>query len=224
MARPTWRVRFDDIVLPVWVTRPNQTEPTPTLVLAPGAGTAATHPWLRAQARALAARGVTAVRFDFPYRVRDHRAPDRLPVLVRAYGAIADRVRAAGVSDRRLYLGGKSMGGRVASHLAAEGDACAGLVFYGYPLAPRGRVDPQRTAHWPAVTVPALFCTGTRDRLCPLPALEAALGEWGGATAEFHVPDGDHSFKVPKRTGRSDADVHTALADAVARWLRRRGR
>lgn len=219
MARPTWIVRLGDVRLPVWVT-PRRADATwPTLLLAPGAGTEASHPWLTAQARALGDRGIRVVRFDFAYRALGRTAPDRLPKLMAAYQAVIERVQRAGTRPGRLWLGGKSMGGRVASHVAAEGCACAGLIFYGYPLAPRGQFTPDRIAHWPRITAPALFLTGTRDRLCPLPALAAALPRWPGTTTEFRLPDGDHSFTVPKRSGRTDAEVHRALADAVADWV-----
>lgn len=218
MSRPTWHVRVGDARLPLWVTRPPRRAARRTLILATGAGTAGTHPWLTAQARALADRGVTVVRFEFAYRAAGRRAPDRLPKLLAAYGAVADRVRADGVAPRQLWLGGKS-GGRVATHLAAAGHPCAGVVCYGYPLAPKGEVVPARTAHWPDATVPVLFLTGTRDRLCPLPALTRARKRWGGPVTDYRVPDADHGFAVLKRSGRTDAEVHATLATAVATWL-----
>ncbi len=228
MARPTWTVRLGTTRLPIWITRPVRRAARRTLILATGAGTGATHPWLTAQARALAERGLTVVRFDFLYRAAGRRAPDRLPALMKAYRAVLDRVRADGVRPGALWLGGKSMGARVASHVAADGARCAGLVCYGYPLAPRGTPAPERTAHWPDVSAPALFLTGTRDRLCPLADLARALPRWGGDVAEHHVHEADHGFAVLKRTGRCPAEVHAELATAVADWVRggarRRGR
>ena len=223
MRRPTWTVRFEAARLPVWVTTPTARAAKRVLVLAPGAGSAARHPWLDAQATRLAGQGITVVRFDFSYRVKGHKAPDRLPKLADAYRAVVDRVRAEGLPPRRLWLGGKSMGGRVASHVVADGIRCAGLVFYGYPLAPKGRVAPERTVHWPRVGVPALFLTGTRDRLCPLADLQLALRDWPAPVTEHQVRDADHGFAVLKRTGRTEAEVHAELAAAVAAWMTGKG-
>ena len=225
MSRPTWTVSLDALRLPVWVTEPPTPLPgEPALILASGAGAGALHPWMEAQAAALAAHGVRVVRFDFAYRTQGRKAPDRLPRLMAAYCAVLQRVCEDGVPPARLWLGGKSMGGRVASHVVAEGDACAGLIFYGYPLAPRGQPAPERTAHWPRIAVPALFLTGTRDRLCPLAELQRALPDWGGTVTEHHVADGDHSFTVLKRSGRTAQEIHAELAGFTAGWVTRGGR
>lgn len=190
-----------------------------TLVLAHGAGTAMDHPFLVAVAERLAQRGVAVVRFNFPYTERGDRAPDRAPVLEACYRAVLAALRAdPALGGGRLVLGGKSMGGRIASHLAAAGEPCDGLVFLGYPLHPAGRPQVRRDAHLPRIAAPMLFLTGTRDALCPLPTLRAVLARLPHATLHV-VEDGDHGFAVRKRSGRTPDDVLDELAAATVAWL-----
>ena len=189
-----------------------------TVVVAHGAGTAMDHPFLVAIADGLAARGVAAVRFNFPYTERGDRAPDRAPILEACYRAVLAAVRADPTLAGRLVIGGKSMGGRMASHLAAAGEPVDGLLFLGYPLHPAGRPLQLRAAHLPRITAPMLFLTGTRDALCPLETLRPVLGDLPNATLHV-VEDGDHSFAVRKKSGRSPADVLDELLTATCTWL-----
>jgi predicted alpha/beta-hydrolase family hydrolase len=190
-----------------------------TAVIAHGAGTAMDHPFLVAYGDGLAARGVAAVRFNFPYTERGDRAPDRAPVLEACYRAVLAAVRADAALAGRLVIGGKSMGGRMASHLAAAGEPVDGLVFLGYPLHPAGRPQQLRAAHLPRITAPMLFLTGTRDALCPLATLRPVLAPIPNATLHV-VEDGDHSFAVRKKSGRNAAEVMDELVDATSAWLR----
>ena len=189
-----------------------------TVVVAHGAGTAMDHPFLVAIADGLAARGVAAVRFNFPYTERGDRAPDRAPVLEACYRDVLAAVRADPALAGRLVIGGKSMGGRMASHLAAAGEAVDGLLFLGYPLHPAGRPRQLRAAHLPRITAPMLFLTGTRDALCPLEALRPLLAGLPNATLRV-VEDGDHSFAVRKKSGRTAAEVMDELLSATCSWL-----
>ena len=189
-----------------------------TAVIAHGAGTAMDHPFLVDFADGLAARGVATVRFNFPYTERGDRAPDRAPVLEDCYRAVLRAVRADPVLAGRLVIGGKSMGGRMASHLAAAGEPSDGLLFLGYPLHPAGRPQQLRAAHLPRIAAPMLFLTGTRDALCPLAALRPILADLPQATLRV-VADGDHSFAVRKKSGRTAADVMAELLSATCEWI-----
>jgi predicted alpha/beta-hydrolase family hydrolase len=187
------------------------------LVLAHGAGAGMRHPFLEAVAEALAKRRIATLRFEFPYRAAGSKRPDPRPVLVAAVcEAVGEASRAA--PGLPLFAGGKSLGGRMASHAAAEGriEPVAGLVFLGFPLHPAGKPSVERAAHLPRVAQPMLFLQGTRDALADL-ALLAPVCEKLGARARLHVVEGaDHGFHVQKRSGRSDADVIEEIAGAVA--------
>lgn len=138
----------------------------PAFVLAPGAGSDMDHPSLVGLAVAVARAGFVVCRFDFPYRCAGRRLPDRLPALTAAYGAVVEHVRTdAAFNAPWIAIGGRSMGGRVASHLAAAGVAVHGLVFLAFPLHPAGRPATFRAAHLPGIAAPMLFVQGTRDAL-----------------------------------------------------------
>lgn len=190
------------------------------IVLAHGAGNDMTNPLLVAIADALAEHGFPTVRFNFPYKERGGRVPDPAPVLEACFRAVLAQVRADRALDaRRLIIGGKSMGGRMASHLAAAGEAVDGLLFLGYPLHPAGRPTQLRAAHLERITVPMLFLAGTRDALCRLDLLRVALERVPRATLHV-VDDADHSFAVRRRSGRDPAAVRDEIVDASVTWLR----
>ena len=154
--------------------------------------------------------------FNYAYTEEGRKAPDRLPKLLEVHRAAADRL--ATYSDS-VYLGGKSMGGRVGSHLAGDGSwPAAGLVYYGYPLVAMGKTEPRDTSHLNRIAAPQLFLAGSRDRLSP-PALIGPLAQSLPAGSAVIVADGDHSFKVPKRTGRSHEEVIGQLAVVTADWI-----
>lgn len=189
-----------------------------TVVVAHGAGTAMDHPFLAAYADGLAARGIAAVRFNFPYTERGDRAPDRAPVLEACYRDVLAAVRDDPALRGRVVIGGKSMGGRMASHLAAAGEPIDGLIFLGYPLHPAGRPQQLRAAHLPRIGAPMLFLTGTRDALCPLETLRPILAPL--ANASLHVVDhADHAFAVRTKSGRTPDDVMRELLDTTSAWL-----
>ena len=186
-------------------------------ILGHGAGSNMSNPFLRAVQRGLADRGVAAVTFNFPYSEQKRRVPDRMPALGACYRAVVDAVRAE-LRPSRLVLGGKSMGGRVASHLAAEQVACDGLVFLGYPLHPAGKPEQLRTAHLGRIRAPMLFFAGTRDALCDLDLLRQAIATLAVPITLHLIEGGDHSFKVPKSIGRA-APVVDEMIDVCARWI-----
>jgi len=196
---------------------------TPAVILGHGAGGDMTNPFLSTVQARLAREGFVAVKFNFPYTEARRRAPDPRPVLQRCYRAVVDAV----LTDRRLAppwiaIGGKSLGGRIASYVAAAGAPVRGLLFLGYPLHPAGRPERLRADHLPGIALPMLFVQGTRDALCDLELLRPVLARLPRAT--LHTIDGgDHSFRVPRRAGRPDADVWNEIAGVAARWLRALG-
>ena len=191
-------------------------------VLAPGAGSGMEHPSLVGLAEAVARAGFVACRFNFPYREAGRRLPDRLPALVAAYGAVVEHLRAdPTLAVPWIAIGGRSMGGRVASHLAASGAAVRALVFLAFPLHPAGRPSTTRAAHLATLQVPMLFVQGTRDALSTWSLLEPMVRALPAAT--LHAVDGaDHSLTVPRRQRPPDA-VATEVRDTVVGWLGARG-
>lgn len=212
-----------DAVSAVWH---EPTEPCGSAVLlAHGAGLPMMAPFMQAVADGLCARGFGVLRFNYPYAERmaregRRRAPDTAARLEACHTSALEELRRR-APGRRWLLAGKSMGGRIGTHLAAKGEDCAGLVLFGYPLHPPRRLDKQRHEHFPAIVQPTLFLQGTRDALCDLDALTRALERFGGASTVHVVDGGDHSFSVPKRSGRTSAEVLEELLDAVAAWNER---
>jgi uncharacterized protein len=190
------------------------------LVLAHGAGAGQRHPFMVSISKALAERGIDVVTFNFPYMEQKRRAPDRAPVLESSFRAV---VAAAGqqrsLNNQRLFIGGKSMGGRMATHLAAEGiDALHGVIALGYPLHPPGKPEQVRTAHLPAITAPVLIVQGERDAF-GTPSELAPVIESMRADVTLHVvARGDHSLVVK---GQSKADALDAIAAVAAEWMGR---
>lgn len=191
----------------------------PAFVLAHGAGTDLTHPFLRGVARGLAERGHPAVTFNFGFTEAGRKRPDPMQRLESAYADVVAAARDR-LGDRPLVLGGRSMGGRVGSHLAARGVPCAGLAFLGYPLHPAGRPERLRTEHWPRLRAPVLFVTGERDRLCDLDLLARERAQHLAAVDDrLHVVAGaDHGFKVRAADGRSADDVQAEVIEALTGW------
>ena len=191
-----------------------RTGPQAALLLTPGAGSSAAHPALLAIEEEVGPLGVSCRRMDFPYRLEGRRAPDRPAKLIAAIEAAADDlISSTGLPPDRLILGGRSMGGRMCSLAVAEGLPALGLMLVSYPLHPPGRPDRSRTAHLPALTVPCLFVSGTRDA-CGTPAeLEAAAALAAGPVTVRWVDGGDHSLRG------KDAEVAAAASGWVAGLL-----
>ena len=200
-----------------------------TLVLAHGAGAPRTHPFMVAAATALAARGLAVVTFNFPYMDQGRKVPDRAPVLERAWTDVIGYVAAQRALPRPLVIGGKSMGGRMASHVVA-GERYgalalppAGVVFLGYPLHPPGKPEQRRDAHLATLGCPALFVQGTRDAFGTPEELAPVLASMGPDHATLHVVEhGDHSFSVPRASGRRRQDVLDEVWDTVSGWIAKR--
>jgi predicted alpha/beta-hydrolase family hydrolase len=193
--------------------------PIGALVLAHGAGAGQMSHFMVQAARGFAARAVTTATFDFPYITAGRKVPDRAPVLERAWRDAIDDARNR-IGDLPLVIGGKSMGGRLASHVASQGGAgiLSGLVFLGYPLHPPGRPEQRRDAHLPAIQEPLLFVQGTKDTFGTASEIQALLPRLHQATLH-EIAGGDHSFKVPGGKAKQDAVFNTIL-DTVVEWMR----
>lgn len=160
-----------------------------------------------ATASALEARGIEVVRFNFPYRERGSRLPDRMPELKARFAAVAEPLR----RSRKLILGGRSMGGRVATMLVADGFACDGLLLFAYPLHPAGRPEKLRDAHLPAIRVPVLCFNGTKDALCTRELMDRALQSVSTDWQQQWLEGADHSLK--------GETLMQQMADMVAGWV-----
>lgn len=195
------------------------------LVLAHGAGAGMGHPFMSALAAELAQVGVATLRYQFPYMEERRRVPDS-PQVLTATVAAAVRTAAEEAPGLPVFAGGKSMGGRMTSHGAAEGQLAGvrGIVFYGFPLHPPNKPSTKRGDHLAKVPIPMLFLQGTRDELADLQLLRP-IAETLGSIATLQIIDGaDHSFHVLKRSETTDAEVLRGLAGATARWMDGLGR
>ncbi len=188
--------------------------PKAALVLAHGAGAGQKSPFMVRFAGGMALRHISAATFDFPYIVAGRKVPDRAPVLEASWREALDAAHTK-FKGLRLVIGGKSMGGRMASHIAAQGvETVDGLVFLGYPLHPPGKPNQRRDVHLPAIKERMLFVQGTRDPFGTADDIRALLPSL--QHAELHeVAGGDHSFKVPGRKN----DPLEGIMDAVAAWI-----
>jgi predicted alpha/beta-hydrolase family hydrolase len=190
------------------------------LVLAHGAGAGMEHPSMAAIAVDLAARNIATLRFQFPYMERASRRPDPPSIChatVRA--AVAEAARVAPTLP--LIAGGRSFGGRMTSQAQAIEalPGVKGLAFIGFPLHPAGKPSVERAEHLREVKIPMLFLQGTRDELAELELLQPLIGRLGARATLKLLPDADHSFHVPARTGRKDAEVRAEMLDALATWV-----
>lgn len=190
-------------------------------VLAHGAGAGMTHPFLAAFASGLAERGIATLRYQFLYMEQRSKRPDPPKV---AHAAVRAAVREAGrrMPDTPLFAGGKSFGGRMTSQAQAASPlpGVRGLVFLGFPLHPPGRPSTERAQHLADVNVPMLFLQGSRDEFAELPLLEPTVAGLGARATLKLYADADHSFHVPARSGRKDADVRIELLDVATEWMR----
>lgn len=188
------------------------------VVLGHGAGGTRRTPQLVRAAEAIAKSGRRAVLYNFRYADLGRRSPDPARQLEETAAGVA--AWAAGQRGvERVVLGGRSMGGRIASQVVAAGAPAAGLLFFAYPLHPPGRTDKLRDAHLPRIEVPMLFLQGTRDAFARQDLLEATVKRLGKRATLRWIEAGDHSFKVTKKSGRDPAGVEAELLDAALGWL-----
>jgi predicted alpha/beta-hydrolase family hydrolase len=188
-------------------------------VFAHGAGAGMTHSFMAAFAEGLAARSICTLRYQFPYMERKSGRPDAPAACHSTVRAAVDAAaeRAPGLT---LLAGGKSFGGRMTSQAQALQplSGVRGLVFLGFPLHAAGKPSGTRAAHLSEISIPMLFLQGDKDKLADPKLLEPIIGQLGRNATLVSVPDADHSFHVPKRSGRTDAAVLASLLDAFADW------
>jgi predicted alpha/beta-hydrolase family hydrolase len=189
-----------------------------TLILGHGAGAGQTSDFIVSFASGLAARGIDIITFNFLYREQGRRIPDPNDKLEACYRAVIEVVREQKKSRNALAIGGKSMGGRIASQVAASGiGELAGLVFLGYPLHPPGRPDRLRAKHLSDIQAPMLFVQGSRDAFGTPDELRPIVTSLEPPAGLYVVEGGDHSFKVRKGAGQDD--TYRAIQDHIAAWL-----
>src|SRR3989449_900662 len=196
------------------------TEARVCYVLAHGAGAGMAHPFMAAIANGLAERGIATLRYQFPYMEQGSKRPD-IPKVAHAAVRAAVIEASRLVPELALFAGGKSFGGRMSSQAQAASalPGVRGLVFLGFPLHPPGEPSVQRAKHLFDVQIPMLFVQGTRDDFANLPLLEDLCKQLGAGATLRLFEDADHSFHVPARTGRKDAEVRVELLDVLADWI-----
>ncbi len=167
------------------------------LIIAHGAGGPMYSPFVTYFHTELARKGFLTVKFNFPYMEARRRIPDKREVLEASYRKIVEEVRSSKHNPTRLFIGGKSMGGRIASQIVANGSDVDGLFFLGYPLHPLGKPDQLRDEHLHKITKPMLFVSGTRDAFATRELLEKVITKLGSRARVHWIQDGDHSFNTP---------------------------
>jgi predicted alpha/beta-hydrolase family hydrolase len=194
------------------------------VLLAHGAGADLDAPALRAVADALADAEVPSLRFNYPYRDAGRKAPDRPAALLAATRAAVDELAArTKLAPERLVLGGRSMGGRYCSMVAgADSDPvpALGLCLLGYPLHAAGKPESRRDEHFPRLTMPVLFVSGTRDSLAGKPDLTKSARRVKGPVTWCWLDSADHGFKPLKSSGRTLTDILDEVASATVTWVR----
>jgi uncharacterized protein len=188
-----------------------------SLVLGHGAGGSRESPFLLRLAGALAASGRSVLLYNFPYSEARRRIPDPPPTLEAAVREVAAEARRRGAAH--VVVGGKSMGGRIASQAVANGLAADALVFFGYPLHPPGKETRLRDAHLARIAAPMLFLQGTRDAFARWDLIEGVTVALGPRAELVRIEGADHGYKVPKATGQSAGDVEGLLVAQTRRFL-----
>jgi hypothetical protein len=192
------------------------------VLLAPGAGADRNAPALVVVADALEAVGIPSLRFDFPYRAAGRKAPDRPPILeAMIREAAAELARRTDLEPGRLVLGGRSMGGRIASMAVAADEPlpALGLLLLGYPLHAMGKPERRRDDHFARIHCPVLFVSGTRDSLAPKPALTRSTKKVRGPVTLHWLETADHGFRPLKRSGRTIDELLADVAETSVTWV-----
>jgi predicted alpha/beta-hydrolase family hydrolase len=199
-----------------------------TIILGHGAGAGQLHPFMRLFANGLAARGFDTMTFNFVYMEQGRGVPDPKAKLEACYSAVIEAAQKhKKLKENRLVIGGKSMGGRIASQVAASGESAeniAALVFLGYPLHPPGRPDKLRDTHLPQITAPMLFVQGSRDVFGATDEIREVIKRLHLPATLYPIEGGDHSLKVPKKGNPPQAQVYETAMDEIASWLQKNSR
>ena len=195
--------------------RPENPASACTLVYAPGAGSNLQDPFGNYLAEHLDGAGITTIRFQFPYMEEAKRRPDPPGLLEETWREV---IRITQPFNGRLVVGGRSMGGRIASQVVAQGMEVDALALFAYPLHPPSNPEKRRDGHLPEIRVPILFCSGTRDTFASAGELEEAASKMPRATVH-HLNGADHGFAVLKSSGRTRADVWAEALDSLLSWI-----
>jgi predicted alpha/beta-hydrolase family hydrolase len=195
-------------------------DPIACYVFAHGAGAGMAHPFMSVVADGLAARKIATLRYQFPYMELGSKRPDSPPTAHAAVRAAVARASEM-FGSLRLFAGGKSFGGRMTSQAQALAPlpGVAGLVFLGFPLHPAGSPSSERAAHLFNVQLPMLFVQGTEDKLAELGRIRSVVKDLGERGSLMEIAHADHSFHVPRRSGRSDDEAMEELLDGMAIWM-----
>jgi len=215
-----WRVDVGNERTSAAYDPPDGNDKGVVFVCAHGAGGNMNDRGLVQTAANLRGRGIGVVRFNFLYKERKSGRPDAMPRLKECFTAVVAHARKE-LSPKTLIIGGRSMGGRAASMLAADGFDCDGLLLLAYPLHPPGKPDQLRDAHLPAIEVPVICFSGTRDPFCTPSLMEDVLKRVKTRWEMHWVEGADHSFHVLKSSGKTDAQVLDGIGDAVQVWVDR---
>ena len=218
MIPETWKVQVGDAETSAVFEPTSAGNYAGVFVCAHGAGEGMSGRGVLAAAAQMRTRGLDVVRFNFLYKERGSGRPDPMPQLQDCFSAVVDRVRAER-SATRLIIGGRSMGGRAASMMAARGYACDGVLLLAYPLHPDGQPEKLRDAHLPDISVPTLALSGTRDALCRRDLMESVLARVQPSFRLHWLEGADHSWHVLKSSGRTDAEVLDEAGRATEEWL-----
>ena len=219
----TVAINDDDSVTALLYAAPKKERAGMTVILGHGAGAGQLHPFMRLFASGLADRGFDAMTFNFVYMEQGRGVPDPKAKLESCYRAVIQVAQKhKNLKGNRVVIGGKSMGGRIASQVAATPETAehiTALVFLGYPLHPPGRPDKLRDAHLPEITAPMLFVQGSRDAFGSTEEIRAVIKRLHLPATLYPIEGGDHSLKVPKSQGIRQDEVYTSIMNAIATWL-----
>lgn len=227
LRQSTWKIAVDrGMEVSAVVAEPDdyRTGETDVILLAHGAGADMRHPFMTFFHEALARAGWLSVKFNFPYKELGRKAPDPAARLEDAYERVLQHARATlRPPPGRLFIGGKSMGGRIAANVAAKDvdtgrHDLAGLVFLGYPLHAPKRHDRLRSENLMKIAAPMLFVEGTNDPFCRLDLLAEVLEQVTAPTETHVIEGGNHDFRVPKRMGRDAGDIWREVVEVICRW------
>lgn len=211
-----WLVKSGDREVTAILDLPDG-DPRALFVCAHGAGGNARDRSMQEVSAMMRKRGVAVVRYNFPYRESGRGRPDPMPTLIETVRAVAESSRSR-LSATPTIIGGRSMGGRAASMLAAEGYDCEGVLLLAYPLHPPGQPEKLRDAHLPRISLEVLCINGTRDQFCTHELMEKTLRQLGANWSMHWIEGADHGFRVPRASGRN---AMAEAGEAVDKWLGR---
>lgn len=189
--------------------------PRCALIYAPGSNSNINDPFGNYASCQLAAESIALTRFQFPYMEAGRRSPDRGPILKETWRAVIDSVRPIGFP---LVVGGRSMGGRIVSEVVAEGIPVDALILLAYPLHPPGRATETRDEHLPSISIPTLFCSGTRDAFASITEIKTMASSLPQPSVHM-LEAANHGFAAPKSSGRTRQDIWDETISAIARFV-----